>query len=1441
MVLPGLDGLDTPRTNVGDATYLKQPDFDMTQEPSFQSPSKDNNIFQTIQNGGRPNLRTPRGGRGALGERRNLPAGLGGAEFTPMLKSATRNSARRYRGKENGLATPAFLDKINEDMTPVPDISSFGASRNGSSFMDATPLPQVESSSAASTPLVMRTRVDGKGPLQDGNQLSLREQENVIDRIEKENFGLKLKIHFLEEALRKAGPGFSEAALKENTDLKVDKVTMQRELQRYKKHLTTAEKELEGYRQQILEMQDKAKRKYLDENQRAELERLRQELEDKEADIEDLQRQVDGDQQDNDRLEKLQDDIADLEAEIREKDRIISEHEDELDDLRAKADSAEDRMKDAQRRIIELEEQARSSEQLDEAKDTIEDLEANIRDLEQQLDSMKDKLEEAVSEKDRAENDLEELQEEMANKSVVTKGLSRQVEEKVSRLQNELDNVRQENSELGQQLELKRKENDDLRNKVKDARQERDTADRERRVQAAKLEEAQNELHTVLDQKALLQTRHDALTNESASLQRDVSKLQRTVAQLEDDLEREKQHALNIERDIRSQYKTEIDRLNDDISDLQAEVREKENLYDNDSEKWETERHNLESERDRAEERAAGLQRTIERLRETEGTLSSKETKLQEAIQSETERHRSEEAILGRQIADLQQDLEGRQVLLESLRSELSTVRDELRQTGLDYHAQTKKVESLEDELDVLQAALDESEKGGRDSISIKQECDDLRRKLAAAEAATKDVRVSSSATQESARHSNELADKLKSQLTESTSNLSKVTKEKQALQDQLANLNIELHSLRTSVAETQAERDEIEGQLRRFKAQGEDTYKLDQERIDLRTAKMKLDNEVRRLRDENRSLVDQRQGLEKSLEDEIEKAAAEEERLGLEIQQLQAKLRQHSESQDLATARRTIRELERRIQDLEAQLAATQTLPNLNIGDSSELSLMRRDLSEARQKERDYLQREASHKETIKTLKRQITDLERAAHQAEIDRLIASPRSDSSSARKSEVSELRHQLSTAHQSLNEFKKLLRESERKAASKERELQTRLEEIDDERMALEQALDDAEAVAAEAAETHIQELARLQSKTDKYKRERDQYAAELAAAQQNNYTGGSSNGGGSEVSKEERRDLHAMLRKTQVEADGLEREVREVRDALAEVTRAEEALRKKLDRARSERAMYRADAERLERQVKSLQVEQAEEAAALAAADVSDVTPTTGAAAVDADALVRASEQQQQRHRRELRAMCMQAEWLQARWEREHKLRSDAAFAKRYLLLELSVRDACNKADLAALKKILVELGVENFPPPASPATLPGSNNSNSNKRSSSSAAAATIIGAGARRAATNTISSPALRRLAIVLRFVARARLAAGRWATHQASRQRLVAAATEERKEARLARLRGEWLAGRKGAASSSSSPPSPPPIVPARERVPSGGSGAAAASKRRSGGARA
>lgn len=1328
MVHPGLGGLDTPRTNAGDATYLERPpDFDVSQEMTFHSPTKDGNIFDQMRNGGKPHLRTPRGGnsnngaRAPFSNRQNLPEGIGGVEFTPLLKSATRNSARRgYGGKENGAAAgavPFSLGKIDEDDTTIPvpgamDLSSFGVSRN-LSYVESTPLPHIDSSSIASTPIAMRPRGgggdnnnrDNGGPLQDGNQLSLREQENVIDRIEKENFGLKLKIHFLEEALRKAGPGFSDAALKENTELKVDKVTLQRELQRCKKLLISAEQNLENYRQEMLNIQEKIAARQADEGLRAELERLRDELAAKDADIEELQRQVD------EQNDKARDEIEDLEADLREKDRIITQKEDELEDLQV---SMEARMEENRERIAELEEKASSSDKLDEAKETIDDLEADIRRLEQQVDDMKDKLDEAVTERKRAEEDLEELQEEMANKSVHTKGLSRQVEEKVARLQGEVDKSQRELEVLEEKHEEQQKEAEDLKLKLKESRQARDTAEREALAATSQLKEAHADLNMARDQKTLLQTRHDTLATESATMQRDVSRLQKAVAQLESDLEEERQHALEVEQDLGVQVKAEMERLNKHIIDLQTEISEKEHLYDIDSEKWDTDREHLEAERNR-------LQQTINRLRETEGALSGKEAQLQELMDSERMRHESEENVLRRQLESLQSQLDTRQSILDGLRKELASVRDELRTSQLASQTAKNKCERLEDEVEALQRSRNrDAEQARQDKDLAQEERDNLRKQLATLRASGGGANGSSSSTaaavtalQESAastaQQHREQIDRMRTQMTESASNVARITKEKQGLQDHLANINIELHSLRASLTEIKAERDEVKEQLRRNQQHEGDTFRVDQERIDLRTAKMKLDSEVRRLREENKTLADQCQTLETTLEEELEKAANEEERLGQEVRQLQSlRLRSSTtESQELQAARRTIRDLERRIEDYEVAAATAAVLPpstnnafsagndDTNTG---ELSLMRRDLTAARAKEREYLQREATHKEAVKTLRRQIADLERAAHEADMDRLMRSPEAtedvgsimspSSSAARKAEIVQLREQLLAAHQSVAEMKRTLRESERNAessAASAEELEIRIGEVEEERAILEQALDEAQEAAAEAASTHEAALRRVQTKLERYRHERDELALALADVQ-NNKAGSDSESVSSEISREERSNLHAMLRKTQVEAEALEHDLRDHRTALDEAVRAEETLRTKLERARGERAAYRADAERLQRAVNDLQEAASKTRAAMHYGTVTDAPNNTrelvlaAAASVNnananTDALVRASEEQSIRHRKELRGLGMQIDWMQARWEREARLRCGAVLGKQLISQDLEMRIA----------------------------------------------------------------------------------------------------------------------------------------------------------------------
>ncbi|TFY83178.1 hypothetical protein EWM64_g832 [Hericium alpestre] len=62
-----------------------------------------------------------------------------------------------------------------------------------------------------------RSSANGKGV-----HLTLRDQEKHIDNLKKENFSIKLKVHFLEERLAQLAPDQIDAALKQNINLKIE-------------------------------------------------------------------------------------------------------------------------------------------------------------------------------------------------------------------------------------------------------------------------------------------------------------------------------------------------------------------------------------------------------------------------------------------------------------------------------------------------------------------------------------------------------------------------------------------------------------------------------------------------------------------------------------------------------------------------------------------------------------------------------------------------------------------------------------------------------------------------------------------------------------------------------------------------------------------------------------------------------------------------------------------------------------------------------------------------------------------------------------------------------------------------------------------------------------------------------------------------------------------
>ncbi len=805
-----------------------------------------------------------------------------------------------------------------------------------------------------------------------------------------------MKIHFLEQAMSQRGTEFNKAALRENTDLKVNRITMQRELHKFKKNIAQAERDAEVYRLQLEEYRERRKREQADESLRVETARLQTDLTTKETEITKLRKELLSAQQGDKEVKKLQTVVDDLEAELRDKDRMIEEREDEIDSLKDNAGKESNA-------AAELE------GELETAKRQIEELQGDLDRVAEEAKSARDEREDAVEEKKQAEDNLEELRDEMMNKSFTTKGLSRQLEEKTAKLEDQLDELQEKHTSLQQESDEKTRNERVLqerlrlaekegasKNKLRDqldlAHRERDNLKRDLESMSTKLQNAADDFQSKSEEKDLLQTRHDALTSESANLQRDLSRSQRSIEELEQALDEERQHAAQNDNHLRAQHKIEVDLLTEQIDGLHRDINAKESQLASDHEDWEAQRRALESTSQRAEEKANGLQRTVNKLQEVEGTLSGRETKLQEALESEKQRHRQEEQVLHRQIQELNDDIATKRVASDEQRTELNNAKEELRISIREQEALKEKVEQLEEEVEVLQANLEEEAEYAEEQRTKGLESVDAQ--------------------------------------------LQKVKKEKQCLQDQLANINIELHELKKTAKDVQAEREELEAKLIRADKPADDTFNIDQEKRDLRRLKQKLEKDLERLRLERDNLQDVNVALEREINAEIDRASAEENRLSLEIDQLRNRQLSTSENRDreLTSAKLKVQRLEKRVAEFE-ELLDNQT-KNISPSDIEDVSLLQRDLVEARKKESESLQREGVFKSTTRDLRSQVANLERELHDLQIAKLTTSTKSPSPSSSpplQKDLAKARKDLLDAQTTLSDLRIKNRELERQVS------------------------------------------------------------------------------------------------------------------------------------------------------------------------------------------------------------------------------------------------------------------------------------------------------------------------------------------------------------------------------------------------------------------------
>ncbi|KAJ5624682.1 hypothetical protein N7510_000991 [Penicillium lagena] len=92
-------------------------------------------------------------------------------------------------------------------------------------------------------------RLGGSTPAfgRSGRSMTLKEQSSTIDRLSKENFDLKMRIHFLNEALNKRSEEGIKEMISENVELKSDKLKLQKDNQGLKRKIRDLEKQLKDH------------------------------------------------------------------------------------------------------------------------------------------------------------------------------------------------------------------------------------------------------------------------------------------------------------------------------------------------------------------------------------------------------------------------------------------------------------------------------------------------------------------------------------------------------------------------------------------------------------------------------------------------------------------------------------------------------------------------------------------------------------------------------------------------------------------------------------------------------------------------------------------------------------------------------------------------------------------------------------------------------------------------------------------------------------------------------------------------------------------------------------------------------------------------------------------------------------------------------------------
>ncbi|KDR79017.1 hypothetical protein GALMADRAFT_64374 [Galerina marginata CBS 339.88] len=598
-------------------------------------------------------------------------------------------------------------------------------------------------------------RTKGGASSGKGVTLTLRDQEKHIDNLKKENFNIKLRVHFLEERLAQLAPDQIDAALKQNINLKIEVQQRGMEIKKLKKLVLSLEHELE-----------RLQRGGGSSNRNRERE-LEEKLEERERELRDLRehrRRTAGHEDEALREAELRN--VELEDELENARGLLEDNMDELERLkeiveRRRGDESsasandgvgggQNRRERLQRRVEELEadnEELRA--RLEESADLLAQREEEKEDFADEADALRLELEdvqrrreaeafersesraqvlEEREEREAVEDDLNALRDKLAALLIELQ----QKEDDLDMKGKEIDDLVNEHERIVRVVEEEwRGEVEEARGQVEELRDvlaEREAESKDLRVNISELEANTNDLHSKFEAAlAHLEEESDQKDAELETLQETIDKLGEQIYQLEDENDRIKEEQDRMREDEqaeRERLEALAAALKDKIAGLKEELQQMTEMY-------ETCSHEIHAHRSRQEELAQHVEDLVEEVQRertarerAEADMDAAENEHDAALRREKRVFEAKESALHSALADLartQSLLAQREADLQAVQNALQTLEAESKRLGethttarfslqLETDRLKRDLERLEDELARARKELDDKD-----------------------------------------------------------------------------------------------------------------------------------------------------------------------------------------------------------------------------------------------------------------------------------------------------------------------------------------------------------------------------------------------------------------------------------------------------------------------------------------------------------------------------------------------------------------------------------------------------------------------------------------------------------------------------------------------------------------------------------------------------------